>query len=47
MGNDEVIFGLLGGVDFFVVVMLVYCVIGSKFICVFVDNGLFCLNEGE
>lgn len=46
MGDDEVILGLLGGVDLFVVVMFIYCVIGDKLMCVFVDNGLFCLNEG-
>lgn len=45
VGDEEVIFGFLGGVDFLVIVMLFYCVIGDKFICVFVDNGLFCLNE--
>lgn len=45
VGDDEVILGLFGGVDLLVIVMLFYCVIGKKLICVFVDNGLLCLNE--
>lgn len=40
VGDDEVILGFFGGVDLLVVVMFIYCVIGDKFICVFVDNGL-------
>lgn len=47
MGDDEVILGLFGGVDFFVVVLFLYCVIGKNLYCVFVDNGLFCLYEGD
>lgn len=46
VGEDEVILGLFGGVDFLVMVMLLYCVIGDCLMCVFVDNGLLCLNEG-
>ncbi|MBJ7018938.1 GMP synthase (glutamine-hydrolyzing), partial [Vibrio cholerae] len=44
---DEVILGLSGGVDSSVVAMLVHRAIGSKLTCVFVDNGLLRLNEGE
>ncbi len=47
VGNDEVILGLSGGVDSSVVAMLVHRAIGSKLTCVFVDNGLLRLNEGE
>lgn len=47
VGDDKVIFGFFGGVDFFVIVMLLYCVIGKNLICVFVDNGLLCFNEVE
>lgn len=36
------ILGLFGGVDLFVVVVLLYKVIGDKLICVFVDIGLLC-----
>lgn len=35
----------LGGVDFFVVVVFVYKVIGKNFYCIFVDYGF--LRKGE
>ncbi|OOF10400.1 glutamine-hydrolyzing GMP synthase [Salinivibrio sp. PR5] len=47
VGDDEVILGLSGGVDSSVVAMLVHRAIGDKLTCVFVDNGLLRLNEGE
>ncbi|MHA2940099.1 glutamine-hydrolyzing GMP synthase [Vibrio sp. RC27] len=47
VGDDEVILGLSGGVDSSVVAMLVHQAIGPKLTCVFVDNGLLRLNEGE
>ncbi|MEZ9110217.1 glutamine-hydrolyzing GMP synthase [Vibrio cyclitrophicus] len=47
VGDDEVILGLSGGVDSSVVAMLAHRAIGDKLICVFVDNGLLRLNEGE
>lgn len=47
VGGDEVILGLSGGVDSSVVAMLVHRAIGDKLTCVFVDNGLLRLNEGE
>ncbi|NVO59992.1 glutamine-hydrolyzing GMP synthase [Photobacterium damselae] len=47
VGDDEVILGLSGGVDSSVVAMLVHHAIGDKLTCVFVDNGLLRLNEGE
>lgn len=47
VGDDEVILGLSGGVDSSVTAMLLHQAIGSKLTCVFVDNGLLRLNEGE
>ncbi len=47
VGDDEVILGLSGGVDSSVVAMLVNQAIGDKLTCVFVDNGLLRLNEGQ
>ena len=47
VGDDEVILGLSGGVDSSVVAMLVHRAIGDRLTCVFVDNGLLRLNEGQ
>jgi GMP synthase (glutamine-hydrolysing) len=47
VGDDEVILALSGGVDSSVVAMLVQRAIGDKLTCVFVDNGLLRLNEGQ
>ncbi len=47
VGDDEVILGLSGGVDSSVVAMLVHRAIGDKLTCVFVDNGLLRLDEGQ
>ncbi|CEO40109.1 glutamine-hydrolyzing GMP synthase [Photobacterium kishitanii] len=47
VGEDEVILGLSGGVDSSVVAMLIHRAIGDKLTCVFVDNGLLRLNEGQ
>lgn len=47
VGDDEVILGLSGGVDSSVVAMLIHRAIGAKLTCVFVDNGLLRLNEGQ
>ncbi|MBE1277102.1 glutamine-hydrolyzing GMP synthase [Enterovibrio baiacu] len=47
VGDDEVILGLSGGVDSSVVAMLAHRAIGNKLTCVFVDNGLLRLNEGQ
>ncbi|MCG9655188.1 glutamine-hydrolyzing GMP synthase [Vibrio vulnificus] len=47
VGDDEVILGLSGGVDSSVVAMLVHRAIGDKLTCVFVDNGLLRLKEGQ
>ncbi len=47
VGNDEVILGLSGGVDSSVVAALLHKAIGDQLTCVFVDNGLLRLNEGD
>ncbi len=47
VGNDEVILGLSGGVDSSVVAALLHRAIGDKLTCVFVDNGLLRLHEGD
>lgn len=47
VGDDEVLLGLSGGVDSSVVAALLHKAIGDKLTCVFVDNGLLRLNEGD
>jgi len=47
VGNKKVLLGLSGGVDSSVVAMLLDKAIGNQLTCVFVDNGLLRLNEGD
>ena len=47
VGDDRVLLGLSGGVDSSVVAALLHRAIGDKLTCVFVDNGLLRLNEGD
>jgi GMP synthase (glutamine-hydrolysing) len=47
VGNDKVLLGLSGGVDSSVVAALLHRAIGDQLICVFVDNGLLRLDEGD
>ena len=47
VGNEEVILGLSGGVDSSVAAALIHRAIGDQLTCVFVDNGLLRLHEGE
>jgi GMP synthase (glutamine-hydrolysing) len=47
VGNQKVLLGLSGGVDSSVLAMLLHEAIGDKLTCVFVDNGLLRLNEGD
>jgi GMP synthase (glutamine-hydrolysing) len=47
VGNKKVLLGLSGGVDSSVVAILLDKAIGDKLTCVFVDNGLLRLNEGD
>ena len=47
VGDNKVLLGLSGGVDSSVVAVLLHQAIGNQLTCVFVDNGLLRLNEGE
>tara|TARA_B110000008_G_scaffold224751_1_gene225688 strand:+ start:894 stop:2468 length:1575 start_codon:yes stop_codon:yes gene_type:complete len=47
VGHQKVLLGLSGGVDSSVVAILLHKAIGDKLTCVFVDNGLLRLNEGD
>jgi len=47
VGSNKVLLGLSGGVDSSVVAILLDKAIGDQLICVFVDNGLLRLNEGD
>jgi GMP synthase (glutamine-hydrolysing) len=47
VGQKKVLLGLSGGVDSSVVAVLLQKAIGEQLTCVFVDNGLLRLNEGD
>jgi GMP synthase (glutamine-hydrolysing) len=47
VGGDHVVLGLSGGVDSSVVAALLHQAIGRQLTCVFVDNGLLRLHEGD
>ncbi|MDP0561957.1 MAG: glutamine-hydrolyzing GMP synthase [Candidatus Endonucleobacter sp. (ex Gigantidas childressi)] len=47
VGEQHVLLGLSGGVDSSVVAALLHTAIGDQLTCVFVDNGLLRLNEGD
>jgi GMP synthase (glutamine-hydrolysing) len=47
VGTERVILGLSGGVDSSVAAALIYRAIGDQLTCVFVDNGLLRLGEGD
>jgi GMP synthase (glutamine-hydrolysing) len=47
VGSDKVLLGLSGGVDSSVVAALLHKAIGAQLTCVFVDNGLLRLHEGD
>lgn len=47
VGDQQVLLGLSGGVDSSVVAALLHKAIGDQLICVFVDNGLLRLHEGD
>jgi len=47
VGTDKVILGLSGGVDSSVAAALINRAIGDRLTCVFVDNGLLRLAEGD
>ena len=47
VGDGKVLLGLSGGVDSSVVAALLHRAIGDRLTCVFVDNGLLRLHEGD
>jgi len=47
VGSGDVLLGLSGGVDSSVVAGLLHRAIGDQLVCVFVDNGLLRLHEGD
>ncbi|MEX0430277.1 glutamine-hydrolyzing GMP synthase [Spiribacter insolitus] len=47
VGDENVLLGLSGGVDSSVVAALLHKAIGDQLTCVFVDNGLLRLGEGD
>lgn len=47
VGQDHVILGLSGGVDSSVVAALLHKALGDQLTCIFVDNGLLRLDEGD
>ncbi|MFO7984072.1 MAG: glutamine-hydrolyzing GMP synthase [Desulfuromonadales bacterium] len=47
VGDEHVILGLSGGVDSSVAAALIHTAIGDQLTCVFVDNGLLRMGEGE
>ncbi len=47
VGSEDVILGLSGGVDSSVAAALIHRAIGDQLTCVFVDNGLLRLGEGD
>ncbi|MBU0498728.1 MAG: glutamine-hydrolyzing GMP synthase [Gammaproteobacteria bacterium] len=47
VGSDQVLLGLSGGVDSSVVAAMLHKAIGDQLTCVFVDNGLLRLHEGD
>ena len=47
VGSDKVLLGLSGGVDSAVVAALLNQAIGDQLTCIFVDNGLLRLDEGD
>jgi GMP synthase (glutamine-hydrolysing) len=46
-GSDRVVLGLSGGVDSSVVAALLHQALGGQLTCIFVDNGLLRLHEGD
>jgi len=47
LGDKKVLLGLSGGVDSSVVAALLQKAVGDQLTCIFVDNGLLRLNEGD
>jgi GMP synthase (glutamine-hydrolysing) len=47
IGEGRVVLGLSGGVDSSVVAAMLHRAVGDRLVCIFVDNGLLRLNEGD
>ena len=47
IGDDSVVCALSGGIDSTVVAVLLHKALGKKLHCIFVNNGLLRMNEGE
>jgi GMP synthase (glutamine-hydrolysing) len=47
IGEGRVVLGLSGGVDSSVVAAMLHRAIGDRLVCIFVDNGLLRLHEGD
>ena len=47
VGDKHVVLGLSGGVDSSVVAAMLHRAIGDQLTCIFVDNGLLRLHEGD
>jgi len=47
VGDGQVVLGLSGGVDSSVVAAMLHRAIGDRLTCIFVDNGLLRLHEGD
>ncbi len=47
IGEGRVLLGLSGGVDSSVVAAMLHRAVGDRLICIFVDNGLLRLHEGD
>lgn len=45
VGQDQVMLAFSGGIDSIVTALLLKNAIHNQFVCVFIDNGLLCLNE--
>lgn len=47
IGEGRVVLGLSGGVDSSVVAAMLHRAVGDRLVCIFVDNGLLRLDEGD
>lgn len=47
IGDGRVVLGLSGGVDSSVVAAMLHRAVGDRLVCIFVDNGLLRLHEGD
>jgi GMP synthase (glutamine-hydrolysing) len=47
IGSGRVVLGLSGGVDSSVVAAMLHRAVGDRLVCIFVDNGLLRLDEGD